>query len=68
VSSASRCKTCGAPILWLRMTTGAQMPVDEKPQRLIVLEPTNVGVVRDCYTSHFATCPDAAQHRRAREK
>jgi hypothetical protein len=65
----SRCKSCGAEILWARTSAGKRVPLDAKPQRLFVrgvgLEGGGV-VLRSCFTSHFATCPDAAQHRRPR--
>jgi hypothetical protein len=66
---ADKCRSCGAPILWVVMrASGKRMPLDAKPEKRITLvaaDPdTVVGQVTDAYTSHFATCPDAAQHRK----
>lgn len=69
---SARCKSCGAAILWLIMTSGKRMPVDAKPEKRIVLDetpdepPELRGSVVDTYVSHFQTCPNAAQHRRPR--
>lgn len=69
--SASRCTSCGAAIVWARTDTGRSMPLDPDP-----VEGGNVqlgadGVARvvgplfgGTHKSHFATCPQAAQHRR----
>ena len=75
----SRCRSCGARIIWIPTTAGKSMPCDPKPipyredplgSMTIV---TNDGrVVRakpDAsseavgYVSHFATCPDADKWR-----
>lgn len=62
------CRSCGAAIRWIVMVSGKRMPVDAKPAKLIVLDdmPEPRGAVVDCWTSHFATCPNAAQHRKGR--
>jgi hypothetical protein len=69
----ARCSSCGAAIVWAFMSSGKRMPLDAKPQKLITLIPNPavladapVGHVVDCYTSHFVTCPNAAQHRKPR--
>ena len=68
-SEVQKCRSCGAPILWVRTTTGKAMPVDAKPEKRIVLDPADTGQptgrVVDTYVSHFATCPHAAKHRRS---
>ncbi len=62
----ANCRTCGARILWFRMEgSGKPMPVDADALRVIV--PTAIdgeGRVVVAYRSHFATCPDADQHRK----
>jgi len=65
---SGNCKSCGAAILWVVMGTGARMPLDPKPQKLVTLDdmPEARGYVHDCYASHFATCPNAAQHRKSK--
>jgi hypothetical protein len=71
----TRCRSCGASILFATTPKGKQMLLDAEPQRLVVLEPsvlpgeplTSVAVVRSCFTPHFATCPTAAAHRKPKE-
>lgn len=60
------CRSCGAPIIWARTVNGKAMPLDAEPT-----DAGNVSLVNGvayvgeqlalppCYTSHFATCPDA---------
>ena len=76
------CRSCGARIRFIRMTSGKYMPVDEsavfydleKSSDKVV---TTDGRVVNCriveqpvnrsmfgFVSHFATCPNANQHRR----
>lgn len=65
----STCRSCGAAILWLVMRpSGRRMPVDAKPEKRITIDDIDEGVgeMTDTYVSHFATCPNAAQHRKAR--
>lgn len=73
-----KCKSCGAAIKWIRMKSGRTMPVDEKAVKYIpdgyshiVTEKGEVVTGRISeygtktgYISHFATCPNAKQHRR----
>lgn len=57
------CRSCGAAIVWMKTATGKNMPVDAdtvKPDGPSVFDPK-------VHTSHFATCPHAAQHRRKRQ-
>lgn len=53
------CRSCGAEIVFLRTRTGSRMPVDaetvEEGEELF--DPKR-------HTSHFATCPQAGEHRR----
>lgn len=42
------CRSCQAPIFWVKTASQKNMPVDPDG------------------TSHFATCPEAAKHRRPR--
>lgn len=71
----STCRSCGAEILWSETMTGKKIPLD--PEQVlggnIVLEAEGAlarivkpepGVKR--YRSHFASCPQAEQHRRPR--
>lgn len=64
-----KCKSCGAEIHFLETKTGSLMPVDAKPARVLVEQQGETWYgVEDGYTSHFATCPNAAKHRRPKGK
>ena len=73
---ADHCSSCGAEIRWVRMTSGKPMPLDPKPAEdgNIVFDQYGNGMVvgalftagREAFRSHFSTCPNAKQHRRAR--
>lgn len=58
-----RCRSCGAPIIWLRTRSGSNMPVDADTVPLGDDGPFDPKV----HTSHFATCPHAREHRRPRK-
>lgn len=72
----AQCRTCEAPVIWADTQSGRKMPIDEQPTakgnmvyvggvaRTASAEDRRLG--RPLYTSHFATCPDADAHRRAR--
>ena len=71
----TRCKSCNAVVIWCVTTTGKSMPVDQRqsPHGNLVLEyqpATGDTLARyvppgeGTHTSHFATCPQAAEHRR----
>lgn len=73
----SECRSCGAPITWAITDNGKRIPLDAEPApngNLILVD----GVARTPridddvpflqYVSHFATCPNAQQHRRSRTK
>jgi hypothetical protein len=77
----SECRSCKDPILWVEWASGKRMPVDYKPDpsgdvvlthrksenKLIAQKfDSRFDAGRNRYTSHFATCPNASQHRRAR--
>ena len=87
VTDPSKCRSCGAEILWVKWpTSGKRMPVDAEPDWRplpkggdivlmlrggafgeLLAEKFNAerhGQDRNRYTSHFATCPNAAEHRR----
>jgi len=65
------CKTCGAEILWIVTPTGKAHPVDAKPEKrwVTVFSLDEDGgeewALVDTYLTHFATCPQADQHRRS---
>ena len=73
----SPCRSCGAPMLWVRTTAGNLMPLDLEPVPggNIVLKDGLAHVLKGDlfegmidegprYVSHFVTCPEAAKHRR----
>ena len=63
----SSCRSCGASIVWVVMRpSGKRMPLDAKPEKRITLDDVDPGVgeMTDTYVSHFATCPQAASHRK----
>jgi hypothetical protein len=68
MGSRSYCRSCGAELLWVQLASGKRMPLDvgSMEQRFIVsgaTEPMS-GSARRTYLSHFATCPNAEQHRK----
>jgi hypothetical protein len=68
----TRCRSCGAAIIWAITANGKRMPVDAQPLRgLLQLHDRpddEAPLVRvlpiEVHRSHFATCPQADQHRR----
>lgn len=80
ISRTTSCRSCGAPIMFIRLTTGKENPVDVDSLTQVVPDSngtpyvtTNGDVIKarmvtengvQAYTSHFATCPNAAWHRR----
>lgn len=52
----SACRSCGAAIVWIVTTAGRRMPLSKASWR-----PDDQG---GTYLSHFADCPNAADHRR----
>jgi hypothetical protein len=75
------CASCKAPILWVLTVNGRKMPLDAEPSergnvhllsdgRAEVLTKEHLETAKmhkqTLYTSHFATCVNAALHRRAK--
>lgn len=60
---ATTCRSCGAAIVWFKTSSGKKMPVDEA-----TTQPTDAEHQLDLkrHVSHFATCPNANQHRKAK--
>lgn len=77
-AAAPRCKSCRRPIRWVvTRGNGRRMPVDWDPHEdgNVVVDPdgradvyretpTAVAAGSTLHFSHFATCPNADQHRR----
>jgi hypothetical protein len=66
------CTSCGAEIIWAVTLSGRRIPLDSKSERRAILDPkagqgtpdpVRMRVV-ETYVSHFATCPNADQHRK----
>lgn len=79
----TQCSTCKASIIFAKTAQGKDMPVDAEPSPNgnVRLRDTGMGQplavvygtvkqfgATGLRTSHFATCPDAARHRRATTK
>lgn len=78
----SKCKSCGANIIWIPTINGKAMPCDAKPipytedptgsLTLVTSDGRIVRAKADAtsdqvgYISHFETCPNANAHRKAR--
>lgn len=76
------CRSCGAEIVWVLTEKGHRMPIDPEPcpknGNLEIDDDGIASALRDddivrarfegkaLYLSHFATCPNAARHRRTR--
>lgn len=62
----SECRSCGAPIIWMRTTAGKRIPVDPDDVDEGDLDYNDHGeaIFRPKeHVSHFATCPDASRWR-----
>lgn len=62
----SKCKSCGAEVVWVEMESGKKMPIDaDSVRKAVVINATwTKGAVRDVAVSHFETCPNAEGHRK----
>ena len=76
----SKCRSCGADILWVRMASGKAMPVDASPTvggniqvkgdgtasvaSAEAVEMARGELVPTLHYSHFVTCPNADAHRK----
>jgi len=69
---AATCSSCGAPIVWGRTATGKPMPLDAEPvdmRGLLMRDRFSGSVITlelayPVHRTHFATCPNAASHRK----
>jgi len=71
--STKNCKSCGKEIIWATTPAGKTMPIDAESETLWLLE-GGVGICESrcrgviVHRSHFATCPQADEHRKARQE
>lgn len=65
-----RCASCQAPIVWAWTETGRRIPLDAATEKRFVVTLDARGEpqarMRATYVAHFASCPNADQHRRPR--
>lgn len=57
----TRCKSCRKQIIWFKTAAGKNMPVDAD-----TVEPSDTEMDLSRHQSHFASCPQAQQHRMPR--
>ena len=68
----SKCRSCGADILWAVTLNDVPIPLDAKSEKRVVLGPkarddgTRSSKVVDTYLPHHATCPNTVEHRTPR--
>lgn len=68
----SKCRGCGAELVWGRTSNGKTIPLDAKPEKRAVVvsgdhdprAPGALTFILDTYVPHFATCPNASDFRR----
>ena len=62
------CKSCGANIVWSKTEAGKAAPLNQPPEKrfIMFIKPDGCEYVKmvETWVSHFATCPDANQHRK----
>jgi len=67
----SKCRGCGAEIIWAITEQGKRIPLDAKDERRFIVGVNQAddeveAVLCKTYTTHFATCPKADQFRKER--
>ena len=60
------CKSCNAEITWIKTEGGKNHPVDAKATKRWVNVISLGWLLLDTHESHFATCPNADQHRKSK--
>ena len=68
----SKCRSCGGEIFWIRLTSGKLMPYNILPDLGVGDDKAKMpayftDAAGKHYETHFATCPNADQHRRRRK-
>jgi len=64
---SATCSSCGAEIIWAKSKNDKPIPLSVKSlERRFVFDIENIQRVIsvDTYLSHFADCPNAAEHRK----
>ena len=70
----AQCRSCGASIVWAVTEKGKRIPMDAEPLAfrpgeflLTASDPPEATTMNlKVYRSHFATCPNANEHRKER--
>jgi len=56
----SKCRSCGADVLWSTSKDGKSLILDAKPEKRVAIHPrTGRSHMIDVYMPHWATCPDS---------
>lgn len=75
VGGPARCRSCAAPIRWVKTSGGKATPLDAEPvadgewqiaDGYAVQLGTSLFAAPERYRVHWATCPSASEHRRSR--
>lgn len=61
----AECRSCGAKIKWIKTLRGKYMPCDPEKVTIVTM---NTGRVIQGYIPHWATCPNAANHKKKKRK
>ena len=61
-----KCKSCQKEIIWIETENFKKMPLDATPTRGYTNVYSGKPVYMEIHQSHFATCPDADQHRKTK--
>lgn len=74
MTDTGTCRSCDAPILWVRTVKGHRHPLDVEPAEggtwrvdngvMLHVPEAERAPDQTLYTSHFSSCPDADKHRR----
>jgi hypothetical protein len=72
VYTESKCKSCGAPIIWATTVAEKKIPLNAEYEMKFVeistSSRTNLVVqLRKNFSSHFETCPNADKHRKKKQ-
>lgn len=59
----AECRSCGAVIYWVTMPSGRKMPLDRGRQVRVGYVEDQGFVALGTYVPHWATCPNAREHR-----
>lgn len=67
----ANCRSCGAEIIWRITEKGKRIPLDAQPIKTPGLfyeagGTDHVHSAPELYLTHFASCPNADQHRKER--